>query len=231
MEPTEPLGPGSRPGYPLRGLSWGLLAAVVAALVLFAAVLVAQNGGASGSGTPAAAPPGSPTAVPASASASVPASASASATRSASAPPDGSGTVLSQGELSSGWESDGWSWDSNVRAGSGPDGTSAVSVTYLKPYGGYALRSGVTTEPAATAVLRVRIQLTGKPVRVGLQVQSSDDGELGPIVQVDVRPGSCTTVSAPLSALKPPAGVRRISVIAQNVPAGTTVWISDVSIR
>lgn len=224
MEPTEPLGRGTgggRPGYPLRGLSWGLLAAVVAALVLFAAVLVAQNGGASGSGTPAAAPPPSPSTIPS----------TAPATRSGSAAPAPSGTVLSQGELSSGWESDGWSWDSTVRAGSGPDGTSAVAVTYLKPYGGYALRSGVATAPAATAVLRVRIQVTGKPVRVGLQVQSSDDGELGPIVPVDVRPGGWTTVSAALSVLKPPAGVRRISVIAQNVPAGTMIWISDVSLR
>lgn len=232
MEPSEPLGPGTRPGYPLRGLSWGLLAAVVAALALFAAVLVAENGGASGSGTPAAAPP-TPSARPAPQTS--PGAIPASATRSgaaAPAPPAPSGTVLSQGELSSGWESDGWSWDSTVRSGSaGPDGTAAVAVTYLKPYGGYALRSDVTTKPAATSVLRVRIQVTGKPVRVGLQVQSSDDGELGTIVPVDVRPGGWTTVSAALSVLKPPAGVRRISIIAQNVPAGTMVWVSDVSLR
>ena len=226
MEPSEPLGStggGARPGYPLRGLSWGLLAAVVAALVLFATVLVVQNGGDSGSGTPAAAPP---IAEPASAGTTAP------ATPSGPAPKALPGTALSRGALAPGWATDGWSWDSTVRpAAAAPDGTSAVSVTYLQPYGGFALRSGSTTSPPATATLRVRVRTDGKPVRLGLQVQSGDDGELGPIVTVDVPAGDWTTLSTPLSALRPPAGVRRISVIAQNVAAGTTVWISDVSLR
>jgi hypothetical protein len=133
--------------------------------------------------------------------------------------------------LADGWESAGWSWDSAVRSGpAGPDRVPAVAVTYRKPFAGYALRRGVASRPAPGAVLRVRVFRAGPAIRIGLQVQSADDGELGPVVPVEVPAGRWTTVSAPVSALKPPAGIRRISVIAQGVPAGTTIWISDVTL-
>ena len=126
-----------RPGYPLRGLGWGLLAAVVAALVLFAAMLALD-----------------------------------------------------------------------VRGG-----------------------SATTVRPAAGAALELRVRLSGPAIRLGLQVQSADNGKAGPQVQVLVPAGRWSTLSVPLSALGSPAGVRRVSVIAQGVPTGTEIWIATVVLR
>jgi hypothetical protein len=212
--------PGPGRGYPLRGLGWGLLAAVVAALVLFATVLALD-----GRGGPAAAPAG-----PGSAAAAAGVAAQAGAAGPAPAAP--AGTMVGDGRLAAGWAYDGWSWDSTVRPGSaGPDGVRAIKLTYLKPWAGFALRSATTTRPAAGAALQLRVRLSGPAIRLGLQVQSADNGRPGPVTQVLVPAGRWTTVSVPLSALEPPDGVRRVSVIAQGAPVGTELWIAAVTLR
>lgn len=228
--PEPPIDLAARPGSPLRGLRWGLLLAVAAALVLFAGVLVVEDG-RSGDGTPAGlpTPPGSTGQLPG--STGQPAAGPTTAATSPPGPAAATGALVARGALAGGWETEGWSWDSTVTPGlAGPDGTPAVTVTYKEPYGGFALRHGMTARPAAGAVLRVRVYLTGSPVRLGLQVQSADDGKLGPVVQRDVPSRQWVTLTAPLSELRPPDGVRRVSVIAQNVTPGTQVWVSDVTL-
>lgn len=230
----EPTDLGGRVGSPLRGLRWGLLLAVVAALVLFAVVLVVEDG-RSGSGTPAAVPPLStgPNAAATTPATTAPGTTAPGTTAAAStAAPDAAGAIVTRGALATGWEFEGWSWDSAVRAGpGGPGGTPAVEVTYRKPWGGFALRQGSAAGPAPDAVLRVRVYVTGPPVRLGLQVQSADDGGTGAVVQRPAPSRQWVTLAAPLSELRPPAGVRRVSVIAQDVPPGTTIWVSDVTLR
>lgn len=238
-------------GHPLRGLRWGLLVGVVAALALFAVVLVVETGGPadgpragdgytteapgpepSGGGSPTASASGTP------AASETPSGGGAGGVgpaRTGSAPPrppTATGAVLSRGALAPGWETDGWSWDSTVAAGAtGPDGRPAYSVTYKAPFAGFALRSRVTGRPAGTAVLQVRVYVAGPAVRLGLQVQSADDGGLGPVVRREAPSRRWVTLAAPVSELRPPAGVRRISVIAQGVPAGTRVFVSEVALR
>ena len=141
------------------------------------------------------------------------------------------GPIVTGGALTAGWASEGWSWDSLVRTDSaGPGGVRAVAVTYQDPWGGFALRRDTAPRPAADAVLRVRVHLAGPPGRIGLQVQSADEGGTGPVVRRDVPSGRWVTLSVPVTQLRPPAGVRRVSVIAQNLPPGTTVWVSDVAL-
>jgi hypothetical protein len=230
---------GSRSGNPLRGLRWGLLLAVVAALVLFAGVLVFEDGRSGGSGTPAAAPgtTAPTTAAPSPASSEPASSEPASSDPAASAtppagPPAAPGAIVSGGTLADGWETRGWSWDSTVRTGArGPGGVPAVAVTYQAAWAGFALRQGGSSRPARTAQLRVRVYLPGPAARLGLQVQSTDTGGTGAVVQREVPSGRWVTLTATVSELVPPAGVRRVSVIAQNVTPGTALWVSDVTLR
>jgi hypothetical protein len=219
-------GPDDRPagpGHPLRGLRWGLLLAVAAALVLFAGVLVFEDRRSEDTDPPAAA--ATTTAAPGPAS-------SGPAGTAPMAPAGAPGAIVTGGTLAAGWESLGWSWDSSVRTGSrGPGGAPAVAVTYRAPWAGFALRQGGTARPAPTARLRVRVYLPGPAARLGLQVQSTDDGETGPVVQRDVPSRRWVTLTATVAELAPPAGVRRVSVIAQDVPPGTVAWVSDVTLR
>lgn len=247
------------PGHPLRGLRWGLLIGVVAAVALFAVVLVVESGrpadgtpqgggspyGSAGPAAPQAGGPGS-----GGPSSSAPSSAAESAVPSGAAPSGGSGpgggaggagptrpdpvtgAILTRGTLAPGWETEGWSWDSTVAAGTpGPDGRPAYSVTYAKPYGGFAVRQRTTTRPPPGATLQVRVYVAGPAVRLGLQVQSADDGGLGSVVQRDVPSRRWVTLAATVPQLRPPAGVRRVSVIGQDVPAGTRVWVSEMALR
>jgi hypothetical protein len=215
LDVPRPPAPGG--AYPLRGLGWGLLAAVVAALVLFAAVLALDDRG----------DPAGPAAGPAPAAAGIAAQAGVAGPTAAGP----AGTLVGDGRLAAGWQSDGWSWDSTVAPGAGPDAVPAIGVTYRKPWAGFALRSATLTRPAPGAVLRLRVRPAGPAVRLGLQVQSADDGQAGPVTPVLVPGGRWTTVSVPLSTLRPPDGVRRVSVIAQGLPAGTQLWIAAVTLR
>jgi hypothetical protein len=224
------MGPGmddgpAAPGNPLRGLRWGLLLAVAAALVLFAGLLVFEDRRPDDGGPPAAAAT-TPAAAPAATSAGP------TGTVPMAPGPAPTGPIVTGGALAPGWETEGWSWDSTVRvAGRGPDGTPAVAVTYRKPFAGFALRQGGTSRPARTARLAVRVYLPGPAARLGLQVQSADDGGTGPVVRRDVPSRRWVTLTATVAELAPPAGVRRVSLIAQDVPPGTAVWVADVALR
>ena len=204
-----------RVGYPVRGFGWGFLIAVVAALVLFAGVLVVESGGRSPVATaPAGVRPAPVTPV------------------GSAGPNPPAGAVVAGGVLTAGWQSAGWSWDSTIEpSATAPDGVPAVSVTYLKPYAGFALRSDGLIRPPAGATLTVRLRLAGPPIRLGLQTQTADAGRAGPVVQVAPAAGRWTTVSVPVTALKAGAGIRRVSVIAQNAASGTHLWVSDVTLH
>lgn len=213
----------------LRGLGWGLVVAVLAAVVLVVSLLVVVD-----RWTPDDAAPTPPRPQPPLTSASPPPTPAGRATppaRRPARPAVPRGRAVSAGAIGVGWED--WSWDSAVEPGaSTPDGVPAVLARFGAPWAGFSVRSATPLRVSAGSVLSVRLYVSGRAARIGIHTQAADRGGLSRRFDVTLPADRWQTVTLPVSRLGSPTTVRRINLMDRSGnPQGTVLWVASISLR